>query len=236
MQIIKQEPHEPPSKPPKLCISKDQTHVWKTETKEPMGILLLKNRSVGMCVLNKCNPIHPMLFNSRSPHPVTSGQNAYRREAKEKYSIPETSQPPTDAVLTNKRCHRNVMQTSIMKLYRRQRRIMQRGTEHSNLRRVVKGGVEGEPTIPGEDSRSEGTASSSSWPTGEPGWRLRRVRNNHMMQVKSQHTFEELLAGILLEESLMSDGAAKVVNHEQEDRLNLLFRVSSVMSDSSILK
>ena len=49
------------------------------------------------------------------------------------------------------------------------------------------------------------------------------------------HTFEELLAGILLEECFVGHGFMEVVNHELEDRLNLLFRVASIMRQGGIL-
>ena len=42
-------------------------------------------------------------------------------------------------------------------------------------------------------------------------------------------TLEELLAGVLLEEGFMSDGASKVIDHELEDRLNLIFSVTSIV-------
>lgn len=53
--------------------------------------------------------------------------------------------------------------------------------------------------------------------------------------VTSIHTFEELLACILLEECFMHHRARQVVNHKVENRLDLLFGVSSVVRDRSIL-
>ena len=48
-------------------------------------------------------------------------------------------------------------------------------------------------------------------------------------------TLQELLASILLEEGFVGDRAVQVVNHQLEDRLNLLLGVSRVVSKSSIL-
>jgi hypothetical protein len=42
-------------------------------------------------------------------------------------------------------------------------------------------------------------------------------------------TLEELLAGILLEEGFVGDGTGKVIDHEFEDRLNLIFSVTRIM-------
>ena len=49
------------------------------------------------------------------------------------------------------------------------------------------------------------------------------------------HTLEELLACVLLEERLMSDRSCKIVNHELEDWLDLLFGVASIVSQSRVL-
>lgn len=53
----------------------------------------------------------------------------------------------------------------------------------------------------------------------------------------SRLTFEEFLAGILLEECFMlHDRLVEVVNHELEDRLDLLFRIASIMGQGGILQ
>lgn len=53
----------------------------------------------------------------------------------------------------------------------------------------------------------------------------------------SRHTFKEFLAGILLEECFMlHDRLVEVVNHELEDRLDLLFRIASIMGQGGILQ
>lgn len=52
----------------------------------------------------------------------------------------------------------------------------------------------------------------------------------------SAHTFEEFLAGILLEECFMlHNRLVEIINHELEDRLDLLFRVASIVRQGSIL-
>ena len=52
----------------------------------------------------------------------------------------------------------------------------------------------------------------------------------------SVHTFEKFLAGILLEECFMlHDRLVQVINHELEDRLDLPFRVASIVCQGSIL-
>jgi hypothetical protein len=48
-------------------------------------------------------------------------------------------------------------------------------------------------------------------------------------------TFEELFAGVLLEESVVLHWAVEVVDHEQQNGLNLFFSVSSVVCESDIL-
>ena len=50
-----------------------------------------------------------------------------------------------------------------------------------------------------------------------------------------QHTLEELFAGILLEECFVDNGAGQIVDHEMENRLNLLLCVASVVRDSLVL-
>lgn len=52
---------------------------------------------------------------------------------------------------------------------------------------------------------------------------------------EGKHTLQEFLAGILLEEGLVGDRAVEVVNHEAEDRINLLLGVSGVVREGGIL-
>lgn len=42
-------------------------------------------------------------------------------------------------------------------------------------------------------------------------------------------TFEELFAGILLEECLVDDGLMQIIKHKLKDRLNLLLAVAGKM-------
>ena len=51
----------------------------------------------------------------------------------------------------------------------------------------------------------------------------------------SGHTFQEFLACIFLEESLVGNWLTKIVDHELEDWLNLFFRIAGIMCESSIL-
>ncbi len=46
---------------------------------------------------------------------------------------------------------------------------------------------------------------------------------------------EEFLAGVFLEEGLVSDGTCEVINHELEDRLHLFLVIASIVSQSSVL-
>lgn len=48
-------------------------------------------------------------------------------------------------------------------------------------------------------------------------------------------TLEELLASVLLEERVVLDRAVEVVDHEQQNWLNLLLRVASVVGESGVL-
>lgn len=50
-----------------------------------------------------------------------------------------------------------------------------------------------------------------------------------------RHTLQELLASILLKESLVHDGSREVVDHELQDRLDLLLRVAGVVCEGVIL-
>lgn len=52
----------------------------------------------------------------------------------------------------------------------------------------------------------------------------------------STYTFKELFAGILLEECFMlHDWLVEIVNHELEDRLDLLFGIASIVGQGGIL-
>lgn len=50
-----------------------------------------------------------------------------------------------------------------------------------------------------------------------------------------QLTLQELLAGVFLEEGFVGDRAVKIINHQLEDGIDLLFGVSRVVSESGIL-
>jgi hypothetical protein len=63
-----------------------------------------------------------------------------------------------------------------------------------------------------------------------------RVSNVSTTRRSVMLTLQELLASILLEEGFVGDRAVQVVNHQLEDRLNLLLGVSRVVSKSSILR
>jgi hypothetical protein len=47
-------------------------------------------------------------------------------------------------------------------------------------------------------------------------------------------TLQELLAGIFAEEGVVDDGPVKVVNHELEDRLNVLLGVAGVVGEGRV--
>ena len=47
-------------------------------------------------------------------------------------------------------------------------------------------------------------------------------------------TLQELLAGIFAEESIVDNGTVKVVNHELEDRLDVLLGVAGVVSQGRV--
>lgn len=55
------------------------------------------------------------------------------------------------------------------------------------------------------------------------------------MSDECKHTLQELLAGILLEEGFVNNGASEVVNHELNNRLNLLFRITGIVGKSLVL-
>jgi hypothetical protein len=48
-------------------------------------------------------------------------------------------------------------------------------------------------------------------------------------------TFQKLLARVLLEERVVLHWAVQVIDHEKEDRFNLLFCVAGVVSESGVL-
>lgn len=48
-------------------------------------------------------------------------------------------------------------------------------------------------------------------------------------------TLEELLAGVLLEEGIVLHWAVEVVDHEQENWLDLLLGIASVVRESGVL-
>lgn len=50
------------------------------------------------------------------------------------------------------------------------------------------------------------------------------------------HTLEELLAGVLLEESIVDDGTCQIVDHKLGDRLNLFLGVAGVELQSCVLQ
>lgn len=54
--------------------------------------------------------------------------------------------------------------------------------------------------------------------------------------MEEMHTLQELLASILAEEGIVLDGSVEIVDHELEDRLNLLFCVASVDGKGSVLE
>lgn len=52
---------------------------------------------------------------------------------------------------------------------------------------------------------------------------------------KERHTLEELLAGIFLEKCLVAHRTVEVVNHQPENRGDVLLGVTRIVSESSIL-
>lgn len=77
-------------------------------------------------------------------------------------------------------------------------------------------------------------------------WRLAHCRARMEARYRSQlspethwfteqHTLQELLAGILLEECIMDHGAREVVNHKQRDGLDLILGVAGVVHKPCIL-
>jgi len=52
---------------------------------------------------------------------------------------------------------------------------------------------------------------------------------------RNLHTFEKLLAGILLEECFMGDRTSKVINHELKDRVDLLLSVTRIVAEGGVL-
>jgi hypothetical protein len=55
------------------------------------------------------------------------------------------------------------------------------------------------------------------------------------MRISHSHTFEKLLACILLEECFMDNRMMKIVNHELKDGLDLFFGVARVVRQSCVL-
>lgn len=50
-----------------------------------------------------------------------------------------------------------------------------------------------------------------------------------------QHTFEELLACVLLEEGFMCNRSVKIVDHQLKDGRYFVFSIARIMSESSVL-
>lgn len=64
----------------------------------------------------------------------------------------------------------------------------------------------------------------------------RVLANSHVWNGrKPRLTFQEFLAGVFFEECFMSNGTAEVVDHELEDRFDLILTVSSVMGNGGTL-
>lgn len=106
----------------------------------------------------------------------------------------------------------------------------------ANLVRIMKSG----PKKDG-DLRCQTTARSS-WPIGGKGWKLPRVlamgpqqKTKHNQCLAIKRTFEELLASILLEECFVDGRARQIVNHEVDNRLNLILRVACIIRNSRVL-
>jgi len=49
-------------------------------------------------------------------------------------------------------------------------------------------------------------------------------------------TLEELLAGVLLEEGFVNNGAREVINHQLQDRLDLFLSVTSIVCKGGVLE
>ena len=64
---------------------------------------------------------------------------------------------------------------------------------------------------------------------------VRNGTSTHDRRLAIKHTFEEFLASILLEECFVDGGARQVVNHEVDNRLNLILCVACIIRNSRIL-
>ena len=59
------------------------------------------------------------------------------------------------------------------------------------------------------------------------GWEFISRIKEHRSFLK--HTFQELLASVLLEKCFVDNRLSKVINHKLEDRLDLFFAIARVM-------
>jgi hypothetical protein len=57
-----------------------------------------------------------------------------------------------------------------------------------------------------------------------------------LARLGDMHTFQELLAGVLLEQRLVSDWSVQVVDEELEDGLDFLLSVASELSECLVLR
>lgn len=58
---------------------------------------------------------------------------------------------------------------------------------------------------------------------------------NFKQPVSCVFTFQKLFTSVLLEEGLVDDGTSEVVNHQVDNRLNLLLVISSVVCQNLVL-
>lgn len=58
---------------------------------------------------------------------------------------------------------------------------------------------------------------------------------NFRQPVSCVFTFQKLFTSVLLEEGLVDDGTSEVVNHQVDNRLNLLLVISSVVCQNLVL-
>lgn len=56
-----------------------------------------------------------------------------------------------------------------------------------------------------------------------------------MYMETNMRTLEELLAGVFLKESFVSDGASQVVNHQFEDWFDLVLIITSIVAKLRVL-
>ena len=59
------------------------------------------------------------------------------------------------------------------------------------------------------------------------GWEYHKQEKKELLLLEC--TFQKLLAGVLLEECFVDNRLGKVINHELEDRLDLIFGIARVM-------